>query len=137
MGPPQERFTDHGDDTVTDNNTNLIWSKNANLCGWKNWWDAIDYCSGLTLAGHSDWRLPSIYELRSLIDRNQFDPALPLGNPFMNVQSGSYWSSTASGYVPSTAWGVGMFDGRVTRGTKDLDGYVWSVRSDNDSLRLF
>jgi len=58
--PAPPRFTDNGDGTVTDNNTKLIWSKNANLCGWKNWQDACSYCAGLTLAGHSDWRLPSI-----------------------------------------------------------------------------
>ena len=31
----EHRFTDNGDDTVTDNNTKLIWSKDANICGYK------------------------------------------------------------------------------------------------------
>jgi len=128
------RFTDNGDDTVTDNNTKLIWSKNANLCGWKNWKEARSYCAGLTLAGHSDWRLPIISEIRSIVDKNQFDPALPPGNPFMNVQSYNYWSSTtADPCGPNCAWLVCMYNGLVYCDYKDTIDFrcVWPVRSGN------
>ncbi len=40
---PSPRFTDNGNGTVTDNLTGLIWLKNANPCGPKNWYDAINY----------------------------------------------------------------------------------------------
>lgn len=132
MAPPgYTRFTDNGDDTVTDNNTKLIWSKHANLCGQKNWQYAKDFCSGLTYAGHSDWRLPSISELKSLIDTSQSDPALPLGHPFMNVQSYYYWSSTTCASDPNRAWFVCMFDGPVYGDHKFYNYYVWPVRSDS------
>lgn len=131
MAPPgYTRFTDNGDDTVTDNNTKLIWSKNADPCGWKVWWDAKSYCDGITLANHSNWRLPSISELKSLIDRKQFNPALPPGHPFMNVQSGLYWSSTMYASSPTYAWYVYMSRGVVSCASKDGGLYVWPVRSD-------
>jgi hypothetical protein len=125
------RFTDNGDDTVTDNNTKLIWSKNANLCGPIRWQEAIDYCSGLTHAGYSYWRLPSISELTSLIDYNQINPALPPGHPFMNVQSDYYWSSTTYERYHYNAWVARMSNGFVQDGPKGLHLYVWPVRSGN------
>ena len=129
--PPQPRFTDNGDDTVTDNNTKLIWSKNANLCGHKNWLGAMHYCSGLTHAGHSDWRLPSISELKSLIDRSQWNPALPPGNPFTNVRGSYYWSSTTREFYPHIAWCIVMGLGDVHYFWRGSTFCVWPVRSGN------
>ena len=125
----EARFTDNGDDTVTDNNTKLMWTKNANLCGLKNWEDACSYCGGVTLANHSDWRLPPIHELWSLIDRHQLNPALPPGNPFMNVKSDHYWSSTTDAEITSRAWYV--YFGSGYKGFHDKSYYyfyVWCVR---------
>ena len=126
------RFTDNGDETVTDNNTKLMWTKSADL--WGVWYYAKDECDALVLAGHSDWRLPSLYELKSLIDRSQSDPALPLNNPFTNMQlEDYYWSSTK--YRPGVRsgwWGVDMTYGDAIYGIKvNAVGNVWPVRSGN------
>jgi len=132
MGPPQKRFTDNGDGTVTDNNTKLIWSKNANLGGKMSWYRAMDYCNALDLAGNSDWRLPSLHELQSLIDRSQFGPALPPGNPFTNMPPGGYeWTSTTYESDIYFAWTVGMVRGSVQKLTKAYLVAVWPVRSGN------
>jgi len=140
-----ERFTDNGDGTVTDNNTKLMWSKNANLGGLKNWWDANSYCAALALAVEGpcyvDWRLPSAPELYSLIDTEQYAPALPPGNPFYDVQckteyhGGGYWTSTVS-YTglgkASGVWTVSMcWPGIVRVYDEDQLFYVWPVRSAN------
>ena len=123
------RFTDNSDDTVTDNNTKLMWSKNANLSDIMYWQEAGSYCEGLTLAGHSDWRLPSLSEFKSIIDNNEYDPALPPGNPFTTVQSNYYWSSTTHVSLPNRAWVVGMDGGGVSYYIKPYYYYVWPVRS--------
>jgi len=34
------------------------------------WYDAVDYCKNLKEGGHSDWRLPNIDELRTLVQNN-------------------------------------------------------------------
>jgi hypothetical protein len=43
--PPEskKRYTDNDDGTVTDNNTGLIWLKNANAFGRQNWNIAQNY----------------------------------------------------------------------------------------------
>jgi hypothetical protein len=124
-------FTDNEDGTVTDNLTGLVWARNANPCGVKNWADALIYCNDLDLGGHNDWRLPNINELRSLFDPSLSSPYLPAGHPFTNVQSLYYWSSTTYESDPFYAWFVGMFNGTVYLGSKDYEHYVWPVRSGN------
>lgn len=69
------RFTDNGDGTVNDNCTGLMWQKNtADIDGdgiendQVSWCEALAYCEGLTLAGHSDWRLPNVRESQSIIN---------------------------------------------------------------------
>ena len=133
----QPRYADNGDGTVTDNNTKLMWVKNANRCGWKEkWQDAINYCGDVTLAGLSDWRLPSLSELMSLIDPSHRNPALTPGHPFTNVQSDSYWSS--SYYYHPLLHDYFAYDVYFGDGWSDPSGfdpmhlaYVWCVRGSN------
>lgn len=115
---PNPRFTVGAPETatncVTDNLTGLIWARNANLDGNKTWSNAVAYCENLIYGGYSDWRLPNVKELESLIDFGWSAPALcnTVGtghwqdnNPFTGVSSGSavyYWSSTK--YAPPVYW---------------------------------
>ena len=57
---PDPRFTDNGADTVTDNLTGLIWTKDSNRAGESMiWQEALDYCKDLSLgACGNNWRLP-------------------------------------------------------------------------------
>jgi hypothetical protein len=45
----------------------LTWQRNPPPVAKHNWKLAVAYCAALNLDGHSDWRLPSISELRTLI----------------------------------------------------------------------
>jgi hypothetical protein len=135
---PNARFTDNGNGTVTDNLTGLIWLKNANCFGIRTWEEALSDCNGLSAGwcGLTDgssignWRLPQIKELQSIIDYSKYNPALPLGHPFTNMQIYSHWSSTTSVNDVDYAWTVYLYNGNV--GLKDksiaFDGYVWPVR---------
>jgi len=133
---PNPRFTDNGDDTVTDNLTGLMWTKNANL--WQvSWNTAIDNCNDHSVAGYTDWRLPNVRELQSLVHYGVFTPAVPntagtgqwsAGDPFDNVQSSNYWSSTTCADNTANAWYVYLSNGLVFSGIKTSTYYVWPVR---------
>jgi len=56
----------------------------------------------------TDWRLPNVKELQSLIDYSTYNPSLPDSHPFTNVQSAAYWSSTSVQSSPGSAWKVAM-----------------------------
>jgi hypothetical protein len=133
---PTPRFTDNGNGTVTDNLTGLIWLKNANCFGLRNWVTALTDANGLASSscgltdGSSagDWRLPNVRELQSLIDYGRFNPALPAGHPFTNVQGPDYWSSSTYGLATTAAWAVNLDGGIVNGGDKTITLYVWPVR---------
>ena len=64
-----DRFTDNGDDTVTDHKLGLMWSKTDNQgdIDWKQANQWVKYTFGDTLEKRYDnWRLPTLAELQSL-----------------------------------------------------------------------
>jgi hypothetical protein len=122
------RFTDHGEGTVTDTLTGLMWTKDANIYGMRNWTESLLDCASCTEGGHSDWHLPNVRELHSLIDYGRYNPALPLGHPFSNVQWDHYWSSTTVDVFTNIAWYVSLISGAVAVNDKPGDWYVWCVR---------
>lgn len=146
---PSPRFTDHGDGTVTDELTGLVWLREANCLateyaevdadGKVDWQGALDFVADVNAgayedcaAGRSDWRLPNRRELRSLTDHGTTTgDALPVGHPFTNVylDSGSgYWSSTTYLPRPSWAWYWSPKYGDVSGTPKSGERTVWPVR---------
>ena len=128
----QPSYLDNGDGTISDLNTGLMWQKSPDFDTKRTWSAAATYANGLSLAGHNDWRLPTVKELYSLmdfrgsstatprkpyIDTTYFDFEYPdpaSGDRPIDVQ---FWSSTA--YVGTTmngnptAFGVNFADGRI------------------------
>jgi len=102
------RYINHGDGTVTDKKTTLMWKHcpeglsgsncsiedTANKYTWK---EAIEQAEGSAFAGYSDWRLPNIKELRSLAARDRYDPAIN-STLFPNTPSSGFWSSSPFAY---------------------------------------
>ncbi len=130
---PSPRFT-AATNTVTDNLTGLVWTKDANLPGYKTWQGALDYVASMNTGagtyGYTDWRLPNIIELESLVNAEQATPATWLNSQgFTNVQSSYYWSSTSCANDTSYAWVVHMHDGFVYAYDRSNYDYVWPVRS--------
>ena len=64
--PGSGDYLDNEDGTISDINTKLMWEKFP-LDTRKVWDDAINLCENLNLGGYSDWHLPIIDELRTLV----------------------------------------------------------------------
>lgn len=102
---------DNGDGTITDNSTGLMWTQADNGEGI-DWENALTYAEGHELANHSDWRLPNVKELHSIVDYNyspsatnedHIGPAIdpmfdctPIINEAGDNDYGYYWSSTSA-----------------------------------------
>lgn len=111
--PNQASYDTSTAGVVFDNVTHLTWQQL--VPGERYTWDdAQSYCANLSLAGHDDWRLPSVIELYSLVAFGQrsaqIDPTAFPGTP-----ADQFWSSTP---VPSgtsagfdRAWVVGFWMG--------------------------
>lgn len=100
--------------------------------------DAGDASKGGT-THQTDWRLPNVKELQSLIDFGYNGPALcntgnsgkwTSGDPFTGVQLYSYWSSTTRSGNTVNAWNVNMDGGGVNNIAKStlVNVHVWPVR---------
>jgi hypothetical protein len=116
--PNAMSYADNGNGTVTDKVTGLVWQQ-AVPSGTYKWGSAStagtaqNYCATLTLAGDSDWRLPSIEELISIVDLgasgSKIDPTYFPGTP-----SGVFWSSTPLGTSVFSAWYINFSGGLPT-----------------------
>jgi hypothetical protein len=113
-------FVDNNDGTVRDKKTNLVWQKcsaglnNDSTCSGTivqyTWTNAISYCSGLSLAGKA-WRLPTINELRSIVDYSRTLPSINISFFPATSDTRYYWSSTSFIGNPILAWVLNFREG--------------------------
>jgi hypothetical protein len=128
-------YTDSGSGlSVTDNVTGLIWAKSGTGDGCNggaalSWTAAVNWAVGLTFDGYSDWRLPNITEIQSLMVRDAGHGAPYINTTFFpGTVSGGYWSSTT--YPLDTTGGLyGVVNqAKVLAADKAGTNYVRAVR---------
>jgi len=146
------------DETCTDRITGLQWGRctgglsgsdcAAGIAEWTVWETAVNACADLFLADKDDWRLPSIYELFSIVDFSETTPSIN-SIYFPNTPSEGVWSSTdvlhpeEIGWV--AAWGIDFLNGLISydQKTSDLnplalvDHYRRCVRGPKINARTF
>ena len=119
-------FEDNGDGTVSDKATGLMWMQDDNGEAI-DWEEALNYAENFEYAGYSDWRLPNIKELNSILDYSRspattnsaaIDPTLNTSEILNEAGEKDYpwyWSGTthaASGDENQGGWGAYMSFGR-------------------------
>jgi hypothetical protein len=124
-------FQDNNNGTVTDSATGLMWQQGGS--GAMTWYSALSYCKGLPLGGYSDWRLPNIKELESLINLTKYPT---LDEAFFSIEASVYWSSTTYALYPYNAWFVGVYYGQVYNQNKSeyVNVDARCVRGESGSL---
>lgn len=100
-------YTDHGDGTVTDTTSGLMWKHCAEGQTWAggtcsgtlakyNWIQANTLSNSVTFAGKSDWRLPTVSELTTLITATSYSPTISsIDTTVFPYQNHIFWTSTA------------------------------------------
>jgi len=121
-----EPFKNNGNGTVTDQATGLTWQREDDNVQRRNDGPAVVYCQGLGLAG-GGWRLPTIKELRSIVDERVYNPAIDSA-AFPGTNPSYYWSATTFAPYSGRAWYVLFHDGYVDTYGKSYANYVRCVR---------
>ena len=103
--------------TLRDKETGLVWAKEANMGGCMRWDAVLEYISkinGYYYAGQSGWRLPTLDELKTIIEfatrwkgYEEDIPSLLTIIGFKKIQYAYYWTSTGD----SSAYIISMING--------------------------
>ena len=141
---PTADFDIHADGTVTHKPTGLMWMR----CSLGQTWDGnTSSCTGSTsphtwqgalqaaealnagegFAGHRDWRLPDIKELKSIVEERCYGPAIH-GSVFPGTPSSWFWSSSPNADGSDYAWDLRFSNGSVYLGGKGVNGQARLVR---------
>jgi hypothetical protein len=132
---PTSDFIDNGDGTVTHKLTGLVWMR----CAMGQTWDkATASCTGTAatytwdaamalksdFAGKTDWRLPNIAELLTIVEHENYSPAINT-TLFPNTPGGGFWSSSTLADDGNAAWFMRIFVGDGGNAFKSSN---WAVR---------
>ncbi len=137
---PDSQLTDNGN-TITDTKTGLMWKKcmegvTGNNCESGSatgftWQTALQRPGVVNtsggFAGQTDWRLPNIKELRSIVEEKCVDPAINLTR-FPNTPSLVVWSGSPDANYSGGAWIVNFYYGISDVYYRDYNYQVRLVR---------
>lgn len=111
IGMRRSLLRDASKEIVIDENTKLIWQDSAAIVGSAvTQAQAINNCNVLVHGGYSDWRLPAIEELESLIDKSKTTPPR-VDTAFVHAAAKDYWSSTSYAALDNHAWFIDLYGG--------------------------
>ncbi|MHC4472237.1 MAG: Lcl C-terminal domain-containing protein, partial [Planctomycetota bacterium] len=115
-------YEDKGDGTVIDENSGLMWQKTPDFVT-RSWEDAGRYAEALELAGHTDWRLPTIKELFSIAD---FRGSMRSRTPYIDTQFFDFEypdTSTGARDIDAQYWSSNRYVGTTMRGDQSAFGF--------------
>ena len=129
------------DGTVIHTKTGLMWKRCAEGQTWDdtnatcagtagllNWQNALAAAATSTFAGHSDWRLPNVKELQSIVESCGYNPAINQTVFPATPAAFSWWSASSYGPNPASAWSVNFNGGNVFANDRSIGLFVRLVR---------
>lgn len=139
-----EQFYDNQDGTLLDMKTGLIWAvciygqtfdTNTNACVGAatqvaSWSAALQAQDDFDLAGHTDWRLPNVKELATIVEYACVDPAIR-PELFPQTPSAPFWTHTPdSADIDPVVLGryIDFYDGTEFNDKPEIQRYVRLVR---------
>jgi hypothetical protein len=133
----QADLIDMEDGTILDTDLSIMWlqdsmaAKGSNFDdghtlddGYLTWQSAMNWAASLESAGYDDWRLPThVDQEMQHLYYDELNSSLP--GPFLNLATGSYWTSTdaGGGYV----WNFGFW-GSTFKANPAGGSLAWAVR---------
>jgi hypothetical protein len=128
-----DRYIDHGDGTITDTETGLMWKRCLEGLSGVNceegeierytWDEAVKRFKDVAYAGYTDWRLPTIDELKTLVhcskgvnkkngwcNKGSEKPTINQQD-FPNTKALRVWSGSPYAYLSDYAWYVYFSNG--------------------------
>lgn len=118
---------DSATETVYDADSKLHWQDDSAASTEQfRWEEASSHCDSLSVGGYEDWRLPTLSELRSIVDTMYSNPSIKL--IFQNGVGGYYWTSTAD-TTESSYLGINFNYGSEYTSNITLLSYARCVRS--------
>ncbi|MGD9036769.1 MAG: protein kinase [Syntrophobacterales bacterium] len=123
-------FKEHGDTTVTDRVTGLLWQQDGSdfPMTWKEAQAYVQQLNSERFAGRSNWRLPTVTELCSLLIETGDTAALCI-EPLFSQEKRWLWSADRRSFV--AAWYVSVDMGFVSWQDFSCYFFVRAVCSDS------
>ncbi len=104
------RFVDNGDQTITDTQTGLMWTRmdSYQMTGhWISWFGSFEFVQKLNEDGyahHHDWQMPTLKDLQTLYESDKINSqqvgremVIHIDPVFAKEGAGSIWSSEPNG----------------------------------------
>ena len=124
----QENYSNNKDGTISDNVTGLMWQKS--ISSKLSWNEAVSYANSSKLAGYSDWRIPTIKELYSLINfsgvtgtGSSKSTSVPSNaKPYINTSYFDFEYSPTNRYIDAQYWTQTDYVSTTMNGAKTFFG---------------
>ena len=124
------RFVNNMNGTITDTLTGLMWQDDGQNTRM-TWEDSITQLNDLILADHTDWRMPTREELRSIVDYSRITPSNYV-NDFSIKWPENYWTSTAHPFQDNHIWCIHFYNGNDNYQSKNNQYFSRAVRGGQD-----
>jgi len=117
-----------GASSKLDDRTGLVWQDDQAVGNvTKSYSDAKKYCEQLKVDGFEDWRLPTLFELYTIVDMRRERPALKDGFE-MRVEEWFWTATLFAGDPKREAWRLSFRYGETEPSRQDRTLHVRCVR---------